>query len=195
MTVTSSIQNTSDSSDALSDREAELLRVIAADLAGNQRDLSQHMQLSLGMTNLLIRRLVEKGFVQLDPVNKRKVRYVLTPKGQMERSRRSMENAVRTIEVIGRVRSRLREILAGHYAGGQRHFFLVGESALVPIVEQIFREPELRGCVLRKEGEVSPEEGLILTCAPSAEALAAGQRVVDLIAEIAKSEEGELCGI
>jgi len=73
--------------EVLDEREFELVNIIGGDLGANQRDLSRQMSLSLGMTNMLIRRLVSKGFIRISQLNKRKVKYILTPKGFAEKSR------------------------------------------------------------------------------------------------------------
>jgi len=51
------------SQDTLDEREFELINIVGAELSSNQRDLSRHMDLSLGMTNILIRRLISKGYI------------------------------------------------------------------------------------------------------------------------------------
>ena len=68
----------------LNEREFELINIIGKRLGSNQRDLSQQMNLSLGQTNMLIRRLASKGFIRISQLNKRKVQYLLTPKGISE---------------------------------------------------------------------------------------------------------------
>ena len=45
----------------LDEREFELINIIGAEMASSQRDLSQKINLSLGATNMLIRRLISKG--------------------------------------------------------------------------------------------------------------------------------------
>ena len=71
--------------DTLSEREFELVNIVGTKIATNQRDLSRHMDLSLGMTNMLVRRLISKGYIRIKPLNKRKVKYILTPKGFSEK--------------------------------------------------------------------------------------------------------------
>ena len=71
--------------DVLDEREFELINIIGADLGSNQRDLSRHLDLSLGLTNMLVRRLVTKGLIRISQLNKRKVQYVLTAKGFAEK--------------------------------------------------------------------------------------------------------------
>ena len=58
---------------SLNEREFELVNIVGARLAANQRDLSRHMNLSLGMTNMLLRRLVTKGYIRIKQLDRRKV--------------------------------------------------------------------------------------------------------------------------
>ena len=76
--------------EVLEEREFELVNIIGADLGSNQRDLSRQLDLSLGMTNMLIRRLIAKGFIRIEQLNKRKMRYILTPQGFSEKMRKSI---------------------------------------------------------------------------------------------------------
>ena len=58
--------------DTLNEREFELVNIIGAELGSNQRDLSRHLDLSLGTTNMLIQRLIAKGYIRIKQLNKRK---------------------------------------------------------------------------------------------------------------------------
>ena len=49
----------------MDEREFELLNILGKELGSNQRDLSQKMELSLGMINMLIRRLIGKGLIYI----------------------------------------------------------------------------------------------------------------------------------
>jgi DNA-binding MarR family transcriptional regulator len=53
----------------------------------SQRALSRELGVALGLTNLLVRRLVRKGYVKMRRVNSRQVAYLLTPAGLLEKGR------------------------------------------------------------------------------------------------------------
>jgi len=68
------------------------LRILSSEDTLSQRDLSNHMAVSLGKTNYLIKALVRKGFVKIKNFYCRdkklkKVRYILTKKGLEEKIR------------------------------------------------------------------------------------------------------------
>ncbi len=57
-----------------------LTRIEAGDKI-SQRSLAKELGIALGLTNLLIRRLVKKGWVKVINVRPNRVRYLITPTG------------------------------------------------------------------------------------------------------------------
>src|SRR5271154_7411512 len=96
---------------SLNEHEFELVNIIGAQLAANQRDLSYQMNLSLGMTNMVLRRLVTKGYIRIKQLDRRKVEYILTPKGFAEKMRKSVKYTLKTISSIGLIKKQLLEIV------------------------------------------------------------------------------------
>jgi DNA-binding MarR family transcriptional regulator len=75
----------------------KVLQAIASGQQVTQRSLSNELGVALGLTNLLIRRLVGKGYVKVSKISTRHVRYLLTPKGWEAlamATRQSLENTV-----------------------------------------------------------------------------------------------------
>ncbi len=52
-----------------------------------QRKISKRTGLSLGAVNVLIKKLARKGFVKIERISPRTVRYILTPKGMKEKTK------------------------------------------------------------------------------------------------------------
>ncbi|MBU4333889.1 MAG: winged helix-turn-helix transcriptional regulator, partial [Candidatus Omnitrophica bacterium] len=101
------------SKEFLDEREFELINIIGPKLGLNQRDISKHMNISLGMINMLIRRLIAKGFIRIKQLNKRKVEYILTPKGLAEKMKKSVKYTLKTINSIGLIKKCFKEVLSG----------------------------------------------------------------------------------
>jgi len=53
----------------------------------SQRKIAEKTGLSVGTVNLLIKKMVKKGFIKLERINGRTLRYILTPKGMAEKAR------------------------------------------------------------------------------------------------------------
>jgi len=151
---------------ALNEREFELINIIGAELGANQRDLSRHLNLSLGMTNILIRRLIAKGYIRIRQLNKRKVEYILTPEGFSEKMRKSVKYTLKTIRSISLIKERLKEILAGLVNQGVCRFLVLGSSDLTSLIEVILKENYDHTCEVRYIAELPRErvDGFILIC-------------------------------
>lgn len=67
-------------------RTLKILEEINNDQNPSQRDLSRKLDVSLGLVNSFIKRLVHKGYLKITIVPKNRVKYILTPKGVMEKT-------------------------------------------------------------------------------------------------------------
>jgi DNA-binding MarR family transcriptional regulator len=75
----------------------------------SQRSLSRDMGIALGLTNLLVRRLVRKGWVRIIRIKPNRVRYLLTPTGIAEKARMSRLALQNSIRFYVDARDRIRE--------------------------------------------------------------------------------------
>ena len=147
------------SNDSLNEREFELINIIGAKLGSNQRDLSRQMDLSLGMVNLIIRRLISKGYIRIRQLNKRKVEYILTPKGFSEKMRKSVKYTLKTLSSIGLIRDQLKDLIRGLYKEGERTYYILGDSDLNVLVEWTFKDLGYSDVTIKHIKELSPDIG------------------------------------
>ena len=68
-------------------RELKVLDELSNNKSPTQRHLAKKMGVALGLTNLMIRRCVKKGYVKVVNVQKNRIQYLLTPQGIAEKSR------------------------------------------------------------------------------------------------------------
>ncbi len=175
--------------DTLDEREFELINIIGAEIGANQRRLSRLMDLSLGMTNMLIRRLIAKGFIRIEQLNKRKVQYLLTPKGFSEKMHKSVRYTLKTINSIGLIKNGVKEVLLNLYAQGARNFFIVGTADLISMVEMTLREfnkPECTLTVLKSIPQTQINGVLLIARENVKDENLVLNSYVDLITELAK---------
>src|SRR3989338_3240925 len=152
--------------DNLNEREFELINIVGANLGANQRSLSQLMNLSLGMTNMLIRRLIGKGYIRIRQLNKRKVEYLLTPKGFSEKVQKSVKYTLKTIHSISLIKNHAKKVIARFYEQGVRNFYILGSSDLAILIEMSIRDTHLQNCKITALKELPAEklDGVILVC-------------------------------
>ena len=119
-----------------SETELDLLEQIAQSrTAVRQRDLARIVGLSLGMTNSILKRLAQKGLLQVRKVNNRNIQYVVSSQGVEEIARRSYRYLKRTIKNVVYYKEAIDRLLGDAAGQGFRRLVLVGKSDLDFIVE------------------------------------------------------------
>lgn len=181
--------------EVLNEREFELINILGSDIGSNQREISRQMNLSLGMINMLIRRLISKGYIRIEQLNKRKVQYILTPKGFAEKMRKSFRYTLKTINSISLIKNRVREILLNLYVEGFRNFHFYGNPDICILVELVFRESMSGNCTFHILHKIPQDkvDGVILVCEENFDDdNLAFHNKIDLIEELAKDNQYSL---
>ena len=75
----------------MQDNEILILEELEKNSNITQRGLSEKTGLSLGMVNRLLKKFIKKGFVKLERLNSKSFRYILTPEGFKEKSKKTIE--------------------------------------------------------------------------------------------------------
>ena len=177
------------SQEVLNEREFELVNIVGAQLASNQRDLSRQMNLSLGMTNMILRRLIAKGYIRIQQLNQRKAQYILTPKGFTEKMRKSIKYTLKTIHSISLIKNRLRTSILHFYGQGVREFGILGVSDFALLIEMAIKELGLADCRLTYINQWSQQisNGVLLICKEDVVVEGNGSlQVVNLVHELSK---------
>ncbi|MFA7566669.1 MAG: winged helix-turn-helix transcriptional regulator [Alkalispirochaeta sp.] len=101
----------------------------------SQRSIANALGMSLGLTNAILRRLMDKGFLLARRINHNNVHYLVTPAGIDQISRRSYLYLRRTIGHVVRYKEHLRTFCRSQHDAGIREIILVGPSDLTFILE------------------------------------------------------------
>jgi len=102
-----------------------------------QRELARASGLSLGMTNILVRRLVERGWLALRRHSAKSISYFLTPEGISEVARRSGGYFERAARIVSAKSERIEAFVVKAKLAGARSLVLVGSSAADFIIERL----------------------------------------------------------
>ncbi len=131
----------------------KLLTAIEADQHQSQRSLARSLGIALGLTNLLLRRLVKKGWVRMIQIRPNRVRYLLTPTGIAEKARMSRDSLQYSVRFYTDARNRIREQFAnigpngtpgGDGAPGERRIVFLGAGEVAEIGYVCLQETELQ---------------------------------------------------
>ncbi len=91
-------------------RTLKILEKVDNDVVPSQRDLARDLNISLGLVNSFIKRLVKKGYFKARHVPKNRMRYFLTPKGASEKTRLTYEYIQHSYKFYKEARQKLRDL-------------------------------------------------------------------------------------
>jgi len=107
-------------------KELDVLNYIDQHQDATQRELSEHIGLSLGTINILLKRMVKKGLVKIERLQPNSVKYFLTPAGLLDKLERTYGYVLRTYTEINHLRTRIvhaTNSIGKHYAADQLVFY------------------------------------------------------------------------
>jgi hypothetical protein len=132
----------------------------------SQRSLARELGIALGLSNLLIRRMIRKGWIRLVRIHPNRVRYLITPAGIAEKARMSQAYFAGSLKFYIETRDRIREnfaVLSAECAAACEHekrivFFGAGEVAEIGYV--CLQDSDLSLVAVVDEGRMKPFFGL-----------------------------------
>lgn len=112
-------------------RTLKILEAVEQEETPSQRDLARRLNVSLGLVNSFIKRLVNRGYFKATTIPKNRVKYMLTPKGIAEKTRLTYEYIQYSFLFYKDTRQRLKTLFARLESAGVRNvvFFGIGEVA------------------------------------------------------------------
>ncbi len=125
-------------------RTLKFLEEIDNDHTPSQRDLSGKLDVSLGLVNSFIRRLVHKGYLKITTVPKNRVKYILTPKGAAEKTRLTYQYVQYSFEFYRRARENLKELFKELTAQQVKRVVFYGVSDLAEIAYISLQETPIK---------------------------------------------------
>ncbi len=117
------------------ENEHKIIEELARRKDLTQRELSARTKLSLGAMNVIIKRLVRRGFLKTVNLTPKKVEYIITPRGFSEKTNKSYHYIQKTVDLVKQVRAEIARIVLDEYNRGQKKFAVLGHDDLADIIE------------------------------------------------------------
>jgi len=137
-----------------------------------QAGLAARLGVAVGTVNWHIKRLVSKGYLKVKRLERKKLRYIITPEGLALRTRLAMDYVQHSFDLYRKIRARVKEqLIAVRQAGFDRVRILgegdVAEICLLTCLEQgiaVVNDPQaptlrIEGYKIRLEMEIWKERG------------------------------------
>lgn len=92
-------------------RDLDILEQIEENPDITQASLADQMGVAVGTVNFLIKRLIEKGYVKVKRAQRKKLRYIITPKGISHRARLTVNYVEHSLRLYRKTRTRIAILL------------------------------------------------------------------------------------
>jgi DNA-binding MarR family transcriptional regulator len=114
-------------------RTLKILEQVDNGYSPSQRDLARELNISLGLVNSFIKRLALKGYVKVTTIPRKRIQYILTPKGMAEKSRLTYRYIQSSYQYYRQARQKLQKLFGELERRGVRTVVFYGASDLAEI--------------------------------------------------------------
>lgn len=135
-------------------RTLKLLEEIDKDYTQSQRDLSNKLDISLGLVNSFVKRLANKGYFKITTLPKNRIKYILTPKGALEKTRLTYQYLQYSFELYKGARRNLQKHFNGLATQGVKHVVFYGVSEIAEIAYISLQETAIKMVAIVDEKSV-----------------------------------------
>src|SRR5678815_2835802 len=111
-------------------RDLKMLEAVQQDSRVTQRGLASQLGIALGLANIYLKRMINKGFIKCVNIQPNRISYLITPRGIAEKARLTYEFMDYSLHLYGEVRQHLRAVIRECAAADRRvAIFGRGEAA------------------------------------------------------------------
>lgn len=110
-----------------------LLEAIDKKDCQSQRELSERVNISLGLVNKFIQNLKNEGIFQITNLPNKKVKYIITPEGFIEKTDLTIQYLSHSIDHYNELKQRISDVLKALKQDKKRNLVLYGASELCEI--------------------------------------------------------------
>ncbi len=144
-------------------KSVQVLSILAENPTLSQRAVAQKSGLSLGLVNLILKRLLQTGHIKIANMSKKRMRYILTPRGLKEKANQSCTYLAQTVNVFMAYKQRVDHMLLQLIQEGNRDFAILGQGEITQLLENSLRTQTipLRYRYIQEGEELAPQEILV----------------------------------
>ncbi len=114
-------------------RDLDILEQLEAKPDSTQAVLATQLGVAVGTINWHVKRLVEKGFLKIQRLERRKIKYIVTPEGISLRSRLTIEYIQSSFQFYRLIRQKMKNILERCAEANYQTIILSGEGDVAEI--------------------------------------------------------------
>lgn len=136
-------------------QELNILQILSDNPDLSQRQIAKESGLSIGMVNNLIKKCVKTGLIKIENLNARSMRYILTPKGIEEKTKKTLSYIARSYRAIRVIDDQIRAQTEQYMQEGKKILIYGPRDELFHIVTQSLRDMAIPYQIVQDEVHLS----------------------------------------
>jgi DNA-binding MarR family transcriptional regulator len=117
-----------------SEHELQILEAIERNPDTTQADLAAQLGVAVGSVNFVVKRLVTKGYVHVKQLQRRRLKYIITPKGLALRSKLAVDSLQYSMQLYRTTRTLAKQLVGEVLRQGYPAVSIGGDNDLAEIV-------------------------------------------------------------
>ncbi len=130
--------------DTQSERELQILEYLERNPDTTQADLATRLGVAVGSVNWYLKRLIGKGYVKVRQMQRRRLRYLVTPQGLAEKARLTQAYMQASLQFYRETRARAQSLLVEVLQSGYDAVRVEGDGDLADICRLTCLEQRVR---------------------------------------------------
>lgn len=128
---------------SISERELVLLEQIEQNPDINQASLASQLGVAVGTVNWHLKRMIDKGYVKVRRLERKKLRYIITPEGISLRAKLTVDYIRTSFRMYRLVRERMVEVIAEVKLAGYHQVVMHGDGEIAEVCQLTCLEQEI----------------------------------------------------
>src|SRR6056297_1704699 len=94
----------------MNEKITDVLNILDKEDKPSQREIAKKTGFSLGLVNILIKKCAKKGLLKIERLNSRNIKYILTPEGIKEKTKKTISYVQRSYRAIQQMQNKVAEL-------------------------------------------------------------------------------------
>lgn len=115
-------------------RELQILEQIEANPNVTQANLAEELGVAIGTVNFVVKRLIHKGYIRIKQLERRRLKYIITPTGIALRTKLAMDSLNYSMRLYRETREQAKQLVRQVIRQGYTTLSIRGEGELADVV-------------------------------------------------------------
>lgn len=150
----------------MEEKITDILNILDTKESPSQREIAKETGISLGLVNTLLKKCAKKGLIKIERLNSRNIKYILTPAGIKEKTKKTITYVKKSYQAIKEIEAEVLKLAARAEREDKKIYLYSDEQddEILDLVSLVLKENDLEFKVFSKQEELAglKEENCLL---------------------------------